>query len=369
MLSQLMMLFGFFSLVLVLLYWINRAVVLFDQLIADGQSAAVFLEFTALSLPAVIRLALPLAAFAAAVYVTNRMTTDSEMTVVQATGFSPFRLARPVLVFGLIVAALMTVLMHVLLPLSSQRLAERQAEISQNVSARMLTEGRFIEPARGVTFYIREITPDGELSGLFLSDVRDAEQEVTYTATRAFLVRDASQTQLVMLNGMVQTLHRDSQRLFTTRFDDFVFNVGGLIENRAAPRLRDSHLSTYDLLFPTADIMNETGRSAAQLLTAGHDRFSQSILGTVAALLGFATLMVGGYSRFGVWRQITAAIFLIILVKAFESAGLNAARRDPALWFATYLPSIIGLVIVAFLLVWAGRPTLFHRRRRQAGAT
>ncbi len=65
MLSQLMVLFGFFSLVLVLVYWINRAVVLFDQLIADGQSATVFLEFTALTLPSVMRLALPLAAFAA----------------------------------------------------------------------------------------------------------------------------------------------------------------------------------------------------------------------------------------------------------------------------------------------------------------
>ena len=163
MLSQLMVLFGFFSLVLVLIYWINRAVVLFDQLIADGQSAGVFLEFTALSLPSVIRLALPLAAFAAAVYVTNRMSTESELTVVQATGYSPFRLARPVLYFGLIVAAFMSILMHVLVPLSSARLAERQVEIAQNMSSRLLTEGRFIEPVAGVTFYIREITPDGEL--------------------------------------------------------------------------------------------------------------------------------------------------------------------------------------------------------------
>ena len=33
-LSQLMVVFGFFSLVLVMVYWINRAVVLFDRLIA-----------------------------------------------------------------------------------------------------------------------------------------------------------------------------------------------------------------------------------------------------------------------------------------------------------------------------------------------
>ena len=126
MLSQLIMLCGFFGLVLVLVYSINRAVLLFDQLIADGQSAGVFIEFTALTLPAVIRLALPLAAFAAAIYVTNRMTNDSELVVVQATGYSLFRIARPVLYFGLIVALLMSLLMHFLVPRSTAQLALRQ---------------------------------------------------------------------------------------------------------------------------------------------------------------------------------------------------------------------------------------------------
>ncbi len=104
MLAQLMKVFGFFALVLVLVYWINRAVLLFDQLIADGQSAAVFVEFTLLSLPNVIRLVLPMAAVAAAIYVTNRLSQDSELVAMQATGYGPFRLARPVLYFGVIVA-------------------------------------------------------------------------------------------------------------------------------------------------------------------------------------------------------------------------------------------------------------------------
>ena len=41
-------------------YWVNRAVGLFDQLIGDGQSALVFLEFSILTLPNVIRLVLPI---------------------------------------------------------------------------------------------------------------------------------------------------------------------------------------------------------------------------------------------------------------------------------------------------------------------
>jgi lipopolysaccharide export system permease protein len=364
-----MALFGFFSLVLVLVYWINRAVVLFDQLIADGQSASVFLEFTALSLPSVIRLALPLAAFAAAVYVTNRMTSDSELVVMQATGFSLFRLARPVLYFGLIVAVLMSLLMHFLVPLSSAQLSLRQSEIARNITARLLTPGTFIEPIPGVTFYIRDITPGGELNDIFLSDTRSSEDQVTYTAARAFLVRQGDRTQLVMIDGMVQTLRLSDQRLFTTRFADFSYDIGDLIAATSRSGRRASHLSTWELLRPTPELVAETGTPAARLMADGHDRFSQSLLGTVAALIGFATLMVGGYSRFGVWRQIVAAIGLIVVVKALETAGLNAARADARLWFLTYLPGIGGLAIVWFLLFWASRPYLFKRRITAEAAT
>ena len=94
-LSQFLQLFGFFALVLVGIYWMNKAVGLFDQLIGDGQSALIFLEFSLLTLPLVIKLVLPVAAFIATVYVTNRMMSESELVVMQATGFSAFRLARP----------------------------------------------------------------------------------------------------------------------------------------------------------------------------------------------------------------------------------------------------------------------------------
>ena len=362
MLAQLMMLFGFFSLVLVMVYWINQAVRLFDQLIADGQSFTVFLEFTALTLPGVIRLALPLAAFAASVYVTNRMSTDSELVVVQATGFSPWRMARPVLVFGLIVAGLMSILMHLLVPLSTAQLNQRQAEIAQNVTARILTEGKFLEPAPGVTVYIREITPAGELRDVFLSDLRDPAAEVTYTASQAYLVRSQDDAQLVMVDGLAQTLRSETGRLFTTSFSDFAYNIGDLIAVSPRDGRSARELMTSELLNPTPALEAETGRTSAQLIADAHDRISQSLLATVAAVLGFAALIVGGFSRFGVWRQIIGAIFLIIIIKALETTGLNIARTTPALWFASYLAVAAGTAIIVVLLYVATRPSLFKRK-------
>lgn len=361
-----MVLFGFFSLILILMFWVNRAVALFDQLIADGQSIGVFLTFSALTLPGLIRIVLPLAAFAAALYVTNRMTAESEMIVVQATGFSAFRLARPFVFFGLIVAICMSVLVHRLVPRSVTELNTRQAEIAQNATARLLREGQFMSPLDGVTLYIREISPEGELRDIFLSDTRSSRESITYTAASAYVVRTDNGPQLVMIDGLAQTLRADSDRLITTSFEDLVYDVGAMIRLPDSTRRSSREVGTAALLRPTEALAEETGKTTPELYAEAHSRIAESLLGLVAPLIGFATLLVGGFSRFGVWRQVVAAIFLIVLVKMIESAATNAVRADPALWMLAYVPSLCGVLISAGLLGWASNPHLFRRRREAA---
>ncbi len=364
MLSQLFVLFGFASLVLVLVYWINRAVVLFDQLIADGQSAGVFLELTALSLPNLIRIVLPLAAFAAAVYVTNRMASESELTVVQATGFSPYRIARPVVVFGGFVALLMLALTHVLVPLSVAELDARQDEIARSATARLLREGQFLEAAPGVTLYIREITPEGEMYDIFLSDTRSAREEVTYTAARAFLVRSENGPQLVMIDGLAQTLSTDNGRLVATAFDDLAYDIGSLMQPPGPARRSPRAVLSHELVNPSPQLVAETGSPREKLILDLHERTGEALLAPVAALFGFAPLLVGGFSRFGLWRQVVGAVFLVIFIKLAETGLMRLVGDDPARWPIVYLPAVIGFAIVALLLYGAANPAALRRRPR-----
>lgn len=355
-LSQLLALFGFFSLVLVGVYWINRAVGLFEQLIGDGQSALVFLEFSVLTLPNVIRLVLPVSAFVAAVYVTNRLTSDSELVVMQATGFSAFRLARPVAYFGLIVALMMLLLMHVLVPASRGSLAARTAEVSQNVSARFLKDGQFLHPSAGITVYIREVAATGELLDLFLADDRDAAARVSYTAKKALFVRAAEGPKLLMVDGMVQALDAGTQRLSVTRFADFTYDMAGLI---AVPGPHDrtvDELSTLDLLAATEAVQRETGESHAALLFEAHSRIAQPFTATAAALIGFGSLLLGAFSRFGLWRQILVAIALLLMVQGLQTltSGLGIAREGG--WMLAYVPPVVGIAIAAFELWLSQRP-------------
>lgn len=357
-----MVLFGFFALVLVSVYWINRAVLLFDRLIADGHSAGVFLEFTALSLPPVIHTVLPMATFAAAIYVTNRLSSESELTVVQATGYSPWRLARPVMVFGLIVMLMMLTLSNILVPRSLAQLKEREVEISGSVSARLLREGVFLHPSEGITFYIRDIDETGELQDVFLSDRSREERSITYTAQSAFLLRSDDGPRLVMLRGMAQTLDYATQRLATTNFSDFSYDISGLIVSDGDLARSIRHISTLELLTQVQAVSEETGEAPGRILEHAHSRFQQPALAVVAAMIGFSTLLVGGFSRFGVGRQIVLAIFLLVVVKLIEGMITSPVRGNPMLWPLIYVPSLVGLGLSAAFLGWAARP--FRPRRK-----
>jgi lipopolysaccharide export system permease protein len=349
--------------VLVLIYWINRAVLLFDQLIADGQTAWVFLELTALALPSIVKLVLPLAAFAATLYALARLAGDSELVVAQATGASPWRLARPVLTFGLIVGLLVSVLVHVLTPASLSRLNARQNEIAQTATARLLREGEFVSPRAGLTLYLREVTPEGELRGLLLSDTRNPEEGLTYTASSAYLVRGEDGPQLVMIDGIIQRLDHGANRLLTTSFSDLAFDLGPLMPRASDGRRSSRELSTWDLLHPTQALALETGKEEGVLFAEAHERFAEALLAPVAALIALGALLLGQFSRFGVWRQVILAIVLVIFVKGMESGSVQAVRDDPRLWALAYLPAGLGFGISALLLWMAARP-----RRAQRGA-
>ncbi|CAM3098793.1 LPS export ABC transporter permease LptF [Paracoccus nototheniae] len=364
-LGQLLTLFGFFALVLVSVYWINRAVGLFDDLLNDGQTALVVLEFTALTLPLVISVVLPVAAFAATAYGTNRLSGESELVAMQAAGLGPWRLARPVLIFGVFVGMMVAVLVHGLVPLARARLADRSAEIAENVTAQFLRPGAFQYPAPGVTLFIRDVAGDGRLLDLFIEDGRDPANVVSYTAQEALVVRAEAGPVLVLLQGMAQNLRTSATGpvLSVTRFAEFSYDIGAMFHG-GGTRGRDLRdYGTLRLLSPDAALLEATGATPGDARREAHERIAQPLLSPVAAMIGFATLMIGGFSRFGVWRQVGWAIVALIGVQFLSNAAANQVGRDVALWPLLYLPAALGAALCAGLLWMAARPRGPRMRR------
>ena len=137
-------------------------------------------------------------------------------------------------------------------------------------------------------------------------------------------------------------------------------------EDRTSAHLR--HFNTYEMLTTPVHIQVRTGVNTGVFAEEMHTRFTQPLFALAAVLLGFASLLSGGFSRFGVWRQIVIALILLILIKALESVVTEPVLSNSSLWPLLYLPALLGLTIaIALLARSAGQlPSLSAWRRRKA---
>lgn len=360
--KQLSLIFVFFLFVFTLIFWINRAIGLFDRLITDGHSSSTLFQFALLSLPSITTIVFPLACFAAVIFVTNRLKIDSEFTVLQSAGLSPWRLNKPYFIFGILCMLILGVFTTFVVPNTAKILHEKQLELDSSVSARLLKGGKFIHPFKGVTFYIKEIESDGTLLNVFLHDRRNKDEFLTYTATRAFLAKDENRTVLYMENGLIQTIGTSIKELSTTEFKSVAIDLSDAIKKGGNNTTYLSHVSTWLLIKNRQEVATSTRASAGSILLELHNRLHRPMFCFVAAILGFSSLLIGNYNRFGFGKQIALAVSIIILIKITESFTTKLSLHNFLLWPLIYVPSLIGIISsVIFLKISASKYRLKYR--------
>lgn len=360
---QLLGVFGFFALILVAIYWVNRAVGLLDSLVGDGQSVGVFLQMSLLTVPSVVELIAPMAAFGAAVFVANKLTHDSEMVVLQALGFSYFRLARGALIFGLVVAMLTALVTNFLIPAAATQMRELNGEIARNSTAKYLKEGQFLQPDPGIVLYIREISATGELLDMFISDTRDPLVQQIYTAQRSFVINDKDGPKLLMLDGILQRKIRGQAILSISRFADFTYALSSMVKGDAPGQRGMAELSTLELLRASPGAVAETASAAGWMRYTGHLRLSWPITAAFTAMIGFAALFLGAFSRQGLLWQILVATMLLIVMYLVHIITLSRAPVFAHGWVLAYATPLLGAGLTGGVLWRAGWP---RRSRRPA---
>jgi len=368
--TQYFLMFGFFSLILLFIYWINKAIALFDNLISDGQTFLVFLEFSILTIPPIIPIVAPLAAFAAAIFVTNRLKNDSELTIMQATGFSPLRLSRSIFLFGLVVTIILMIISHYLIPKSNNILLKRQNEVASSLNAKLLKVGSFIHPQNGVTFYIGGISTSGVIEDVFVLDERNKDREIIVTSKSGYLITNNNNPILVLKDGIVQNYDLKSTNLSTIHFQDLSYDLTSWsVKERMSKAKLLLTYSSFDLFKDPELISILSDSSPISVLEELHSRILTPLLALIAALIGFSALMIGDYSRFGASKQISVGIAILILIKLSESYGNELMLKSQGNWLALYLPVIIGILIFSFMMLLASNQKLLGRSSRASENT
>ena len=148
-----------FALVLVSLtgvIWITQALRGIDLMTSQGQTILTFLGITSLVIPALVLIISPIALMIAISHTLNKLATDSEIIVMNAAGFSPFRLFYPFFYATCVVALLVAFIAAYLAPDGMRRIKQWDAEITADVLTNILQPGRFAQLDKNLTIRIRE---------------------------------------------------------------------------------------------------------------------------------------------------------------------------------------------------------------------
>ena len=94
--------FLFFMVIFGGILWLNQALRIVDVVINNGQSGAVFAELSFYLLPKVLETVVPVAAFGAAIFLTNRLYSEAELVVFMGVGHGPANTTAPFFAFGVV---------------------------------------------------------------------------------------------------------------------------------------------------------------------------------------------------------------------------------------------------------------------------
>ncbi len=367
-LRQMLVAFGFFALVFTGVVWLTQAVRLIDTVIASGQGASILLEFSALVLPQVLVVVLPLSAMGASLYTLNKLYTESELVVMMSAGVSPARMLLPVSMFGGAVAVAMAVVMMVLVPLGGAALAERTQEIRGDLAGALIVERQFLHPASGLTLFISDTDRSGEMSGVFLHDQREPARPVTYSARSAVLLSEGDEARLVMRSGVALAFDERRNTLNAVEFDQFVYDLSDIVQTSDAREPRPSEYSVRQLLNPTPEMLAGRSYALGRFVAEAHYKLTSPMLAFLYPPIALVTLLAGGYRRSGFGRRVVVAVGVGVAMQALSIVTRSRVQDDVALWPATYAPVLLGAGYVAMLLIRLSRPRRPARETRELPA-
>jgi len=328
-----------FAMVLVSLtgvIWITQALRGIDLMTSQGQTILTFLGVTSLVIPALVLVISPIALMIAVSHTLNKLATDSEIIVMNAAGFSPFRLFRPFFYATCAVAVLIAFIASFLAPDGMRRLKRWDAEITADVLTNILQPGRFAQLDQNLTIRIRERQPGGVLAGIFVDDRRDPNERITIIADHGTILRNESGSYLVLEDGNLERTEIGKRDPALVAFGRYAFDM-----SKFSNRSRDVALGVHELylweLVGTPPAGTLESQAAGQFLVEFHDRVAAIIYPFAFAAITFAFLGSPRTTRQSRNFSITSAILAVFGLRLIGFFCSVQAAKNPLAIPAQYL--------------------------------
>ena len=332
-------------------FMLVRGLVLFSDLVFQstdplGDTGRVL----AFSLPHIVVLTLPISFLLGLLIAFGRLSADSEIVALRASGIDVTRLYRPVALLALGLALVSLVLIQEAVPRSNRKLSELRLRLLTFAVAQRITPGVFSPEFAGKSIYVEDAAADRSLlKGLFVADRSpEADGERLTLAPRGQLEIDEQEGRLWLRLDDASSHHVGSDpRKYDVSFGTVRYllqETGGRTDRPREKLLREQRL---DELLRTA---RETAHSEVERRLAWVEIQKKFALPAAALVFGLVGLPLGLVTRRG-GRAAGFAVSVVIVLAYYVLLAVGEARAiegrlSPAL--AMWLPNLL-LTTVALL--------------------
>jgi lipopolysaccharide export system permease protein len=331
--------------------WITQALRGIDLMTSQGQTIITFLGITSLVIPALVLIIAPIALMIAISHTLNKLATDSEIIVMNAAGYSPFRLFRPFLYATCVVAVGVAFIASYLAPDGMRRISQWDADITADVLTNILQPGRFAQLDQNLTIRIRERRPGGVLVGIFVDDRRDPKERVSIVADHGTVLKNGSSSFLILEDGNLERFEVGKRDPALVAFGRYAFDMSKFSNQGHDVTLGIRERYLWELLWPSPDdpVYQElSGQFRAEL----HDRFLAPIYPFAFAALTFAFLGAPRTTRQSRNFSIGSSILAVFGVRVAGYACSVMTVKSPLAALVQYL--LLSVAIGAGLWIILG---------------
>lgn len=338
---------GAFILVLVSLtatIWITQALRDVDLMTNRGQTILIFLGITSLIVPLLILVIAPIAMVISVGHVLNKLSTDSELIVMNTAGMSPWRLFKPFVATAAVVAIMVAMLSAWGAPKSMRLLRNWATEVRADLVSNIVQPGRFMGLERGMTFHIRERRPNGQLMGIFVDDRTNPEQQATFLAEEGEILKSDKGTFLLLKNGTVQRKEKNQRDPTIVVYDRYAFDLSRLSSSTQQRNMSTRERYIWELIWPNPNDKSLTV-DMPQRWSELHDRILAPLYPFAFVIVAFAYLGAPRTTRQSRGAALAGAIFGVAVLRVVGFASIVASLSRP--WAV-----VIPYITIAFTFVF-----------------
>lgn len=328
---------------------LSRIMKLVELAVTHGIGAPFVFWFIVSVVPSFIIYTIPVSFLIGVLVAFTRLSSDSEITAMKASGLSLFSLMRPVIALAIIAYFLTLAFTVYFFPWGNINLKNLLFEAAKTRLVSGIEEKTFYDKFRGVVLYVDRLsTKTGEMEGIFISEAGAGGDANLFFAERGVFSPSGEEFS-VFLKLNDGTIHRktgDDGAYHIVRFEDYLVTLSAASAPATTLERRTNRELYLGELMARVDDARAKGINTAPFVIDLHKRFALPASVFVFALLGvplgIQRIRAARFAGFSIALAVVLAYY--VASTALEALGENGGLNPiVAVWGSNIIFTIAGV--------------------------